>query len=397
MHLEKLTDAARGALERGFARAAEMRHAAVEPEHLLLALLEDENGPAVEIVRQLQADPKKIREKLDTHLASMPTADHIAPSDQYVSRPLTAVIDAAEAEAAKRKDRYTSMEQMLVGIASTKSEAREILEDAGVRRAGILEALKALRGPQAPVESRQDEAQFKALEKYSRDLTALAKTRRLDPVIGRDEEIRRVIQILSRRTKNNPVLIGDPGVGKTAIVEGLALRIATKDVPDSLKEKRIVALDLGALLAGAKFRGEFEERLKAVLKEVENAEGKVILFIDELHTVVHAGATEGGALCVEPPQARPRARGASLHRRDDDPGVPQVHREGRGARTPVPAGRGRGAVGRGHDLHPPGPEGTVRDPPRRRHPRRGARGRRDPDGPVHFRPAPPGQGDRRGR
>ncbi|HKV89672.1 MAG TPA: Clp protease N-terminal domain-containing protein, partial [Thermoplasmata archaeon] len=168
MHLDKLTDAARGAVERAFARGAELRHTSIEPEHLLLALLEDENGPAVEIVRQLQGDPKKIRDKLETHLATLPTADHVAPSDQYVSRPLTAVIDAAETEAAKRKDRYTSVEQLLVGIASTKSEAREILEDAGVRRAGIVEALKALRGPQAPVESRQDEAQFKALEKYSR-------------------------------------------------------------------------------------------------------------------------------------------------------------------------------------------------------------------------------------
>ncbi len=296
MRLERLTDAARASLEGAFARAAELRHTSVEPEHLLSALLADDHGVVAELLRSLQVAPEVVRAQVDRRLAGLPTADHVAPSDQYVSRGLQGAIDAAESDAAKRKDRYTSVEALFVGLLSTDSPAREMLEGLGVRRAAVEAALETLRGAGRKVESRSEEAKYQSLEKYGRDLTALARTRKLDPVIGRDDEIRRVIQILSRRTKNNPVLIGDPGVGKTAIAEGLALRIAAKDVPDALREKRLVALDLGALLAGAKFRGEFEERMKAVLSEVEKSEGQVILFIDELHTLVHAGATEGGAL-----------------------------------------------------------------------------------------------------
>ena len=295
MHLDRLTDAARQALERAFQRAAELRHAAVEPEHLLAGLLGDPDGPVVAVLRALRVPLDEIERRLDRELGSRPTADHVAPSDQYLARPLTAVVEAAEALAAKAKDRYTSVDQLLLGLLSVPSAARELLEELGAGRAAVAAELARVRTG-ATVESRSQETQYRALEKYGRDLTALARERKLDPVIGRDEEIRRVLQILSRRTKNNPVLVGDPGVGKTAIVEGLALRIAARDVPDALRDKRLIALDLGALLAGAKFRGEFEERMKAVLQEVERAQGEVILFIDELHTLVHAGATEGGAL-----------------------------------------------------------------------------------------------------
>jgi ATP-dependent Clp protease ATP-binding subunit ClpB len=312
MHLDRLSDAAREALEKAFARAAELRHASVEPEHLLGALLAAPEGPITSLLTTLGVAPDALARGVEERGRGLPTADHVAPADQYLSRSLTQVIESAEKEAERRKDRYTTVDELFLGLLSVASPAKDLLEQAGVRRAAVEAAIEGLRGNSGPVENRNQESQYQSLAKYGRDLTALARERKLDPVIGRDDEIRRVIQILCRRTKNNPVLIGDPGVGKTAVVEGLAVRVAAKDVPEVGLKWRIVALDLGALLAGAKFRGEFEERLKAVLKEVEQSAGEVILFIDELHTLVHAGATEGGAMDASNLLKPALARG-SLH------------------------------------------------------------------------------------
>jgi ATP-dependent Clp protease ATP-binding subunit ClpB len=291
MNIERFTQKAQEALQTAQSLAAQYKHQQIEPEHVLAALLNKTDGLIPRLLGGMDVSTQEVRDKVEALLRTIPQVSG-AGGQVYVSQRLSRVLAAAEEQAKRFKDDYTSVEHILMAMVDEAGACGRILKEAGVTKDGLMKALQAVRGNQR-VTSQNPEDTYQALERYGRDLTQLSREGKLDPVIGRDEEIRRVIQILSRRTKNNPVLIGDPGVGKTAIVEGLAQRIVRGDVPEGLKEKRIVALDMGALIAGAKYRGEFEERLKAVLKEIQESQGEIILFIDELHTVVGAGAAEG--------------------------------------------------------------------------------------------------------
>jgi len=303
MRLERFTEKAQEAVQASAREAQERQHQAIEPEHLLLALARQEGGIARPLLEAAGASIPGLQAALVSRVERLPRVQGAAQA--YLSTELARALQQSEAEAESLKDDYVSTEHILLALAE-----QPLLRDAGVTRDGLLQALRRVRGSQR-VTDPNPESKYQALERYGRDLTALAAAGKLDPVIGRDEEIRRVIQVLSRRTKNNPVLIGDPGVGKTAIAEGLAQRIAAGDVPEGLKNKRVVALDLGALVAGTKYRGEFEDRLKAVLKEVQDSNGQIVLFIDELHTLVGAGAAEGAidaANLLKPALARGELR-----------------------------------------------------------------------------------------
>jgi ATP-dependent Clp protease ATP-binding subunit ClpB len=307
MRFDKFTIKSQELLQEAQSLATRYGHQQIEPEHLLAGMLQETDGIAGAMLRKLGVSLGGVAGDVVAALEKLTSVSGNGMGEVYLSTRSKAILETSFAEATKMKDEYVSIEHIFLSIADEKAgEAAAILARNGITRDSILKVLLDIRGSQRITDPNPEE-KYQALEKFCQDMTDLARLGKVDPVIGRDEEIRRIVQVLSRRTKNNPVLIGEPGVGKTAIIEGLAQRIVAGDVSESLKNRRLMALDMGALIAGAKYRGEFEDRLKAVLKEVESAEGEIILFIDELHTVVGAGAAEGAvdaSNMLKPPLAR---------------------------------------------------------------------------------------------
>jgi ATP-dependent Clp protease ATP-binding subunit ClpB len=308
MNMNKLTVKAQEAVQQSQQIAAEHTNQAIEPLHMLAALLQDTNGIVVPVLAKAEVRTEFLADKVMQAIAALPKVQ--GAGGQHISNDAQKVLQDAFAEAAKLSDEYVSTEHLLLGTVVSKSTGGQLLRDQGVTREMLLKVLKEIRGNRR-VTGQNAEETYQSLEKYARNLNDEARKGKIDPVIGREDEIRRVLQVLSRRTKNNPVLIGEPGVGKTAIVEGIAQRIISQDVPETLQSKTIYSLDMGALIAGTQYRGQFEERLKAVVKEVSDANGEIILFIDELHTLIGAGATQGAmdaANILKPALARGELR-----------------------------------------------------------------------------------------
>jgi len=310
MNLQKFTVKAQEAVQKAMEIAASHNHQGVEPPHLLDAFLSDPDSVAVSILRRIGASLKRLEDEVEAAVQKLPAVSGASASGQYIGEDLKKVFDRARAEADVLGDEYVSTEHLLVGLVEGKNEVGQALREEGASKDQVMDVLEDVRGGQS-ADDPHAESRYEALDRFARDLNDLARKGKIDPVIGRDKEIRRVLQILSRRTKNNPVLVGEAGVGKTAVAEGIATRIVQGDVPESMQSKRIVALDMGALVAGAKYRGEFEDRLKAVVKEVSESDGEIVLFIDELHTLVGAGAAEGAmdaANILKPALARGELR-----------------------------------------------------------------------------------------
>ncbi len=394
MNLNKLTLMTRDSLEKARQIAIEHGNQEIGSLHVMSAMLGSDESFIPPLMRKIGVDPQQFGREINDRIEDLPRVS--GAGQAYLSGDMQKVLDAAEKDAAKMQDEFISLEHVLLGMLETKCDAGALLKRHGIDRKKVLEALKDIRGSKR-VTDENPEAKYQALKRYARNLTELARTGKLDPVIGRDEEIRRSIQILSRRRKNNPILIGDPGVGKTAIVEGLARRVIDRDVPENLKDKDLVELDMAALLAGAKFRGEFEERLKGCL---EGGRG-----LGRQNHPVHRRASHGGRRrcrrrrggCVQHAETRFGARFAALYRRDHAGRIPQVHRERRGVGEKVPAGPGhRTERGRDH-LHPARNQGEIRGAPRRADHRQRVGGGCRAVQPLYIRPFPARQGDRSGR